>query len=433
MVRAIECGPVLEKEVKAMKLVSSVSLALALSLGTVAMVAPQTAMAAKKEKAPKTAAPELSKEFRAAIAPAQAAAQKKDVAGAQAALAVATPLATLPDEKFFLGSVMYDVAVQTNNVPDMGKAIDLMIESGSKLPTNLDKLNLASGQNAYNTGNYQKAIARLAEADRLGSKDMNRLLLSAEANFKLNQFAPGLDTLKRAINEQKASGAAVDENWFKRGVSIAMKAKQAPLISEWSHMLVRAAPTPTNWRDALIIYRDSSKLDSKGQMDIARLMADTKSLAGERDFNDYASLALEGKLPWEAQSVLKAAMESGAVSKTSKPINDRLAEANAMAPGETAAIASDTKKAEAGGSGVYAANVANALIAQGNYTKALDLLSVAEKRGGVDANMLSMWKGISLTRLGRGAEARPVFASVQGPKADSAKFWLLYLDLKGGQ
>ena len=37
----------------------------------------------------------------------------------------------------------------------------------------------------------------------------------------------------------------------------------------------------------------------------------------------------------------------------------------------------------------------------------------------------------TLSRLGRNAEAKAAFSSVQGAKADTAKFWLLFLDLKG--
>lgn len=416
-----------------MKFVSSVSLALALALGTTAFVAPQAALAAKKEKAPKAKAPEMSKEFRAAIAAAQTAAQKKDVPGAEAALAAAAPLANLPDEKFFMGSISYDVAVQKNDTPGIRKAIDMMVDSGSGIPTNLDKLNLASGQAAYQAGDYTKAIARLAEADRLGSKDINRFLLGAEAHFKLTQYPAGLALLDRGIAEQKAAGQAAPEDWVRRGVSVALRSKDSALISAWSHKLVRGNPSATNWRDALVIYRDSAKLDSKSQMDIARLMYDTKSLSGERDYNDYAALALEAKLPWESQSAIAAGRALGAIPTTSKALADRDAETRAMLPGETAAIAADSKKAESGGSGVYAANVANALIAQGNYAKALDLLAVAEKRGGVDAGMTGMWKGIALSRMGRSDEARTAFAAITGQKAEIARFWMLYLDIAAGR
>ena len=419
-----------------MKLVSPVSLALALALGSVAVMAPQSAMAAKKEKpakASKAADPVLSKEFRAAIGPAQQAAQKKDFATAEAGLAVAAPLAKLPDELFFLGSVSYEIAAAKNDTAGMRKGIDMMIDSGSKMPTNLDKLNQASGQAAYQAGDYQKAIARLAEADRLGSKDVNRLLLAAEANFKLTQIAPGLDLLSRAIEEQKASGQAVAEDWFRRGLSMALRSKQSSLISTWSHKLVRNNPSATNWRDALIIYRDSAKLDSKSQMDIARLMFDTKSLTGERDFNDYAALALEGKLPWEAEQSIQAGLDSGAVVKTSKAVQERLAEAKAMGPAESAALATDQKKALTTGTAVYALNVANALLSQGSNDKALELLAVAEKRG-ADAASVNMLRGMALTRLGRKAEATAAFKAITtAPKSEIASFWMLFLELGGAK
>jgi hypothetical protein len=420
----------LEKDHIAMKLVSSVSLALVLALGSTVMLAPQSAVAAKKEKAPKAAAPTLSKEFRAAIAPAQAAMQKKDVAAAEAALAVATPLAKLPDEIFFLGSIGYEVANAKNDKAGIRKGIDMMVDSGSKIPTNLDKLNMASGQMAYQAGEYQKAIDRLTAADQQGSKDINRLLLTAEAHFKLSQWAQGLGVLNKAAEEQKASGQAVPEDWYRRGVSVSLKSKNTALITDWSHKLVRNNPSATNWRDALIIFRDSAKLDAKSQLDIARLMYETKSLAGERDFNDYAALAIEGKLPWEAEKAIQAGLDSGAVVKTSKPIQERLAEVKTMSPVETSALMTDQKKALTTGTAVYALNVANALISHGDNDKALEMLGVAEKRAGADLSTVNMLRGIALARLGRKDEAKAAFSAVTAsPKAEIGSFWKLYLDL----
>jgi len=420
----------LEKDHIAMKLVSSVSLALALAMGSTVMLAPQTAVAAKKEKAPKPKAAELSKEFRPLIGAAQAASQKKDVAATEAALASASAVAKLPDELFYIGSITYELGLLKSDQVMQRKGIDQMVDAGSTLPTNLGLLNMESGRRAYQAGEYQKAIARLAEADRLGVKDINRLILNAEANFKLNQWAQGLSALAKGVDEQKASGQAVPEDWFRRGVSVALKSKDTNLITEWSHKLVRNNPSASNWRDALLIMRDSIKLDAKSQLDVARLMYDTKSLAGERDFNDYAALALEGKLPWEAQSAIQAGLDSKAVSATSKPIQDRLAEAKAMAPTETAALNVDQKKALTSGTGVYALNVANALISQGNNAAALELLGVAEKRGGVDNGILFMLRGIALARLGRADEARTAFNAVTAaPKSNIAGFWKLYLDL----
>lgn len=413
-----------------MKMVASVSLALALALGTAGVMMPSAALAAKKEKAPAAKAPELSKEFRAAIGAAQGAAQKKDIPGLQAALGASAPLAKGPDELFYQGQLSYELARLQNDQAGMVKAIDAMIDSRSMLPTNMAQLNMASGQGAYQAGDFNKAIARMAEADRLGSKEVNRLLLSAEAHFKLNQFAQGLPFIARAMDETAAAGQPVPEDWVRRGVSVALRSKDAGLISTWSHKLVRNAPSKTNWRDALIIYRDSAKLDAKSQLDVARLMFDTNSLAGERDYNDYAALALEGKLPWEALAVSSAGLSNGAVPATSKAVKDRQAEAKAMVPAETAAIAADAKRAATGGTATYATNVGNALIAQGDNAKALELLATASGRPGADMAAINMLQGIALTRLGRKDEAKASFAKVTtGPKAEIAKFWLLYLEL----
>ena len=185
-----------------MKLVSRASLGFALALGMIATGVATPALAKKEEKAPAAYAPQLSKEFRVAIAAAQAAAKAGNAADATAKLAAADAIATQPDEKFYVGAIAYDVFKLTKDPVAGRKAINQMIASNSKLATNAAELNFVSGNMAYEAGDYQDAIAKLTEADRLGSKSVDRLLRLAEAYFKIGQVPQGLTFVDRAVAEQ---------------------------------------------------------------------------------------------------------------------------------------------------------------------------------------------------------------------------------------
>jgi tetratricopeptide (TPR) repeat protein len=413
-----------------MKLSSAVTLAITLALGAPAMFGASPVLAAKKEKPAKVPAAKFSPAFQKAAAPIQVALKAQDFAGAKAALAAAGPLATTPDDKFFAGAMLLEISRGTKDTAGLRRGINEMIASGSPLATNMAELYLNSGKLAYELQDYNDALAKLAEADRLGATDLNRHLLSAEALFKLNRNPEGLSALTKAIAAQRASGQAVPESWFRKGTSVAYKSKDMVATAKWSRDLVRGYPNPTNWRDALTIYRDSMKLDGQLQLDIFRLMHDAKALAGERDFYEYAALATERALPGEAKTVVEEGYASGAVSKTSVAVRERLAEATGKIPADRASVSSDERRAAAAPDGKLAANTGSAYLAYGENAKAIELLKTAQKKGGIDADAVNTRLGIALARSGMKAEARKAFEAVaNGSRRDIAQYWLLWLDI----
>ncbi len=408
-----------------MKSVKSVSLALALAIG---MVAAPPAIAAKRPKPAAAPAPELSVPFRKALIEVQAAVKAANAADLQAKLAVAEPLATMPDEKYYLGIMRYELAKLTQNRALSRRAVNEMIASGSKLITNLPELNFNAGSAAYDAQDYADAIAKLGEADRLGWTDVNRLLLMAEANFKLGRYADGLTVLERAAVSETAAGRAAPQPWYQRGVAMALKGKMPDQVAKWSRLLVKAYPNPANWRDALVLYRDSGRIDGQAQLDVFRLMRDTKSLAGERDFYEYAALCVERALPGEAKAMIEEGYASGAASRSSTAITSVLTNAAGKIAADQASVASDDRRARSSSTGVIAANTGNAYIAYGQYDKAVEMLQLALSKGGVDAEIVNTRLGIALARLGRKADARKAFSAVTGARAPIAQFWLLSLD-----
>ena len=51
------------------------------------------------------------------------------------------------------------------------------------------------------------------------------------------------------------------EGWYSVVVSQTYKAKDYASTNRYMRQMIGAYPTPTNWRDALVLYRDSAKLD----------------------------------------------------------------------------------------------------------------------------------------------------------------------------
>jgi Flp pilus assembly protein TadD len=417
-----------------MKKLSFLSLGTALALGAAATLSVAPALAAKKEKAPKLGdAPkvELSKEFRAAAGPVEADIKAGKLDGMSARLDALSAQFKLPDEQFIIGGRRYELGKATNNSAELRKAVITMIDSKSSLSTNAAQLNGAAGQYAYNARDFGDALARLSEAVRLGNKDPDTFILMAESSFQLGKIPEGLGFAERAVAEKKALGQVAPADWYQRALSVAVKAKSQPEIAKWSRNRVSAYPTPQNWRDALLIYKDGARLEGQPALDVMRLIRSAKALAGERDYFEYAALATERGLPGEAKSVIEEGMASGAIGKTSRPINELLAAASAKVGGDLASLATSEKRASSDAAGKIAAGTADAYLGYGQDSKAAPLYKIALQKGQVDNDTVNTRLGIALARQGQSAEARQAFAAVGGTRAEIAKYWMLWLDLKG--
>lgn len=413
-----------------MKTVSRAAFGFALAMGVAVPLAVSPAMAAKekKEKPAPAKAWQLSKEFRAAYIPADAAV-KANAPDAIAKIEAAEAVVKNGDEKYIAGTLRLTLGQATKNAKLQLDGIIAMIASGSAAPVDAPKLNMAAGQLAYQAGNYTDAKKYLAEAIRLGNPGVDANLLLAEANFKLGTTLEGLTALDGAVKAEQAAGRKAPAEWYGRAAAMAYKAKMTGETAKWTREQVRAYPTPENWRSALVIYRDSANLDNQTLIDLFRLMHDTKALAGERDFFEYASLAITGALPGEAKTVIEEGFASGAVSKSSRAVAERLTDANAKIPSDKASVVSDEKRAASAPDGRLAANTGSAYLAYGDYAKAIDLFRLAQKKGGIDADVVNTRLGIALARAGQKDAARAAFQAVTGPaRKEVAQFWLLWLD-----
>lgn len=411
-----------------MKTVSRAAIGIAFAMGVAAPLALSPALAEKKEKPAPAKQWQLSKEFRAAYVAADAAV-KANAPDAMAKIEAADAAVKNGDEKYIAGTLRLTLGQATKNAKLQQDGIVAMIASGATAPVDAPKLNMAAGQLAYQAGDYPEAKKYLAEAIRLGNPGVDAHLLLAEANFKSGSTQEGLSALDAAIKAEEAAGRKAPAEWYGRGAAMAYKAKMNSETAKWTREQVRAYPTSENWRSALVIYRDGSNLDNQAMIDLFRLMHDTKALAGERDFFEYASLAVTGALPGEAKAVIEEGFASGAVSKSSRAVSERLTDANNKIPSDKASVVADEKRASAAPDGRLAANTGSAYLAYGDYAKAIDLFRLAQKKGGIDADVVNTRLGIALARSGQKDAAKAAFQAVGGTtRKDIAQFWLLWLD-----
>lgn len=407
-----------------MKPVSRLAIAAVLALGIVA-----SPLVAKEKPAVAPAkGPVFSKEFRVAAQPLQKAVSAKDFVAAKAALPGALALATTPDDKFYAGLFQYQIAANGKDTPGSIAGAQLMLASGAAPLEQQGSLNYLLGRENYFAKDYPKAMAYLNESIRVGNKPPELLIMAADISFKQKQYLPGLVFAEQGIAAQKTAGQVVPQDWYERALGAAYNAKNGPELVKWGGMLIKAYPTLSNWRSTLVLYRDSKQMDGQITLDLYRLMRATKSIAGERDYFDYAAIASERGLPGETKAVVDMAVASDAKLATSKNLAELRSAAAPKIAADMAGLPASERSAAASPAARPSMSTGDAYMSYGQYAKAVPLYRAALTKTGVDVDTVNTRLGIALALSGDTAGARAALQAVKGPRAEIAGLWMIYLD-----
>ncbi|HEX9963859.1 MAG TPA: hypothetical protein VGB04_02625 [Allosphingosinicella sp.] len=422
-----------------MKSVSRIALGVALVLGGASVVATSPADAQKRKKGDAAQAapsgPTLTKEERVALLPVQTAITAKDWATAQTALAAAAPAATSPGGRYFLGRFQLEIGVGTNNVALQAQGIENLLASGQVEAADQPAIYRNQAILANNAGNKAKAEVAYARLVELTPNDPEALIALAQIKSDLKKPAEAVQLISRAIDMKRATGQKVDESWYKYALKLSFDGRQNPALREsaqkLSRELVAAYPTKENWRDSVLIFRDTNNLDAAADLDVLRFLRASNSLAGERDWYDLA----DGLYKAGNYAEAKAVLDDGAGKRMIDPKKAAFAElirlTNARMAGDRASLGGEESKAMAAANGALALKIGDAFYGYGEHAKAVALYRAALTKGGVDANLVNTRLAMALLGSGDRAGAEAAFRSLTGARQNLGAFWLAWL-ARGG-
>jgi len=398
----------------------------------------------KKADAGKPAGPKLSKPVQAVLSDAQKLQTAKDYPGALAKIREAEALPNrTDDDNYMINAIKLNDAIGmraatsvaavptgTLNPADalLEEALNGMLASSRVTAEDRPKFLRNLSVLALQRNDYIAATKRSEELVALSPNDPEALIGLAELYRKQKQPTKALDTLNRAIAAQTAAGKVADESWYATAVRIAYDNKLSAPTQTAALALVTAYPKPSNWRDALVILRDSAKLDDQGNLDVMRLMATAGALNGERDYVEYAETAAVRGLPGEAKAALAQGRAAGALNSNRATTADLGKMVDGKVAGDRASLPGLDRDARKAATGKAAAGTADAYYGYGEYAKAADLYRFALTKGGVDSDTVYLRLGASLARSGDKAGAAAALANVKsGPRAQLAQYWMLWL------
>jgi tetratricopeptide (TPR) repeat protein len=380
---------------------------------------------AKKEADKLTTGRELdiSKEARQAIIELQTAVGANDTANIPTKLAAAQAVAKTKDDKYVIAVNQTKAATSAGDLAGMRAGIDALRASGGADTADLVSRYNNLGKRYYDAKQMEQAAVAFEQTLTIDANNSDALKMLASLREDQGRGGDAAALMAKSIAAAKAAGAKPKENDYKFAARVAYDAK-APIATNITQAWLADYPNPTNWRDALRIYRDVNGLQGDSKINVLRLAAAANALNGESDYFAYINeLVMRGYLN-EAKAVLAdaAAKKAIDVNKSAfKQFAPKLAKAPSRATIETVA------KTAATGPATTAMEAGEALYGVGAFAEAAPLFKAAAAKGGVDANLANLRLGMSLARAGEKAGATVALNAVTGPQAAIAKYWLIWV------
>lgn len=370
---------------------------------------------------------ELSKEARKAIVELRAAVTAGDTASIPAKLAAAQAVAKTSDDKYVVAVYQTKAATDAGDLAGMRAGIDALKASGGANPTDLVARYNNLGKRHYDAKQYDLAAASFDASLAVDANNADALKMLASTREVQGRGAEAVTLMAKSIAATKAAGVKPKENDYKYAARIAYDTK-SPAATEITRAWIADYPNATNWRDALRIYRDVNGLQGDAKLDVLRLARAANALVGESDYFAYVNELVTGGYLNEAKAVIAEAGAAKAID-VNKHAFKQFAPRLAKAP--TRATISAVAKTAINGPARAALEAGDVLYGIGAFAEAAPLYKAAVAKGGADANLANLHLGMALARAGDKAGATAALNAVSGPHANTAKYWLIWLNTQG--
>ncbi|MFM5906551.1 MAG: hypothetical protein ACKOPO_03020 [Novosphingobium sp.] len=343
--------------------------------------------------------------------------------------------ATTLEDKFWAGQLIQGLGIVAQDVKIIRTGYELMLASGKYPAADVPKLQNAIGTICYETKDFACAVTQFDGALKGGYKGETTEVLLADSYIQQGQVQVGLDRLMAGINARNAAGTAAPQEWYRRGLSAAYRAKMLDQAGNFANGLVAAYPTKENWAGAISILRLVAKYEVQERLDLMRLMQRTGSFSDAPDYFEFIQAADPRRLPAEVIAVVNEGLAAKKLDANDITVKEALAQANERVRAETPTLGSLEKTAlspTATGNSISA--TADALMSYGQSAKAEALYRAALAKGGVDVQRVNTRIAITLFDQGKYAEAKALFDGVTGIRAPMARLWSVHTaqKLKGG-
>jgi tetratricopeptide (TPR) repeat protein len=386
---------------------------------------PETAQAqaSAQEQASQVPSVKPSNKALKAIVDLQNAVKANDVANIPAKIAAAQAVAQTKEDRYLIALFQGQAAAAAKDNVAFANAVEAIASTGILDTPKLAGLYVDLGVKQYNAKQFPQAVAAFQRAASLDPKNGETLELLAQGMAASGQNADAVGVFQRAIQARLAAGQKADNDIYERAVSAAYVAK-SPATMQLARDWVAAYPSPQSWWKAIAIYRNQSQQDVEGTLDLLRLMQATGAMTHPGEYAVFAESAADQTNYNEAQAVIDAGIAAHVVDPSNSEFRDIIAGLKAKKIATAADLEEATKMSP---SPINLLRIGDRYYGMGNYSKAADIYRQVLTKPGVDKDLANLHLGMALARAGDKAGATAAFNAVSGPRADIAKFWLVYV------
>lgn len=332
-----------------------------------------------------------------------------------------------PDDKFFIGQYTAQLGVVAQDMGLVRKGYEIMLGTGKYPAADTPKLQNAIGSICYDQKDWACVQTNLTAALAGGFKGDNTEVVLADSFIQQGQVATGLQKLMDGIKAHNAAGTPAPQDWYRRGLSAAYKAKLLDQAGNFANALVEAYPTTDNWAGAISVLRLVAKYEVQERLDLMRLMQRTHSFTEGTDYAEFIQAADPRRLPAEVLPAIDEGLKAGKLDANDVFVTDARAQAAARVKEEQPTLPALEKSASApSATGVMIAATADAFLSYGQPAKAEAMYNAALAKGGADVQRVMTRIGIAQFDQGKYADAKATFDKVTGIRQPLAQLWSIY-------
>lgn len=318
----------------------------------------------------------------------------------------------------------------------MGEAAvvyERLLNSGQMPAAEVDTRTKALAQMYFQLKQYDKAAKYAKQLYDKNPNQQDVALVLGQSYYLQNDCKNAAATMGALVTRTERAGGKPDEDWLRLVQDCQNKTGDKKGAEETVKKLVRHYNKPNDWNTLLSSTRGRGS--DRLNLGYFRLMRDAGVLSRDRDYFEFAQLAMDekvGNAPIEAVEVIQEGIEKGVLKSDDKAQQGRydrlLQAAKERAQASKQSLPQLAKQTEAAANGQADVALGLAYLGAGDYDAAVTALQRGIKRGGVtDINEAQVALGYAYLKKGQKDQARQAFRAVKKDSewAALAELWTL--------
>ncbi|WP_336986442.1 hypothetical protein [Altererythrobacter aquiaggeris] len=361
------------------------------------------------------------------------------------------------DDRYTAGQYTLNWGVKAGDPEYQQKGILMSLESGKTPPQKVAEYNWFVGSIAFQKDDWSTAQTYVRRAIDGGWTRAGVVAVLGESYFRAGDIAGGTQAI---LDLSQSNPALVDEGAITGALKYAYDGgkfyevvKLVTLLndrfpSEASSRYYDNVPrqtagdmsadelngaiakllaeenSPENWSFATTAIVENSRYTEAESVDAMRLLMRTNALRRGGEFRDYLRGLNPSLYPTEAQSIIDAAIASGAL--TSAELAEAISQTKSNSGSDRQYLNDKSNRARASSDAKVASSLANTALSLGDPVTAQEMFELVVNRGGADIDTALIRLGIARLDQKNFDGAREAFSRVTGKHKSLANLWTTY-------